>query len=637
MPYIPICLIFAVVIKKKSLESGKKRLLKLKTIVIFIVSLALSLLSPGSSISAQETGKPVRIMFLVDASSSMINEWNGNENRFQAAVRLITAIVDSTYAINGDAEFAVRVFGHQHPAQEKNCYDSRLEVGFNKQNINQIKARLQYITPMGYSPIAWSLKETATEDFEQSQQYAYSIILITDGGESCGGDICATMQRLLADKISFRPYILSMIDYEPLKAQYDCLGTFITVAKETDMVPAIRKILEDNKPVITMYGQAKPFVPAIPPPASVTPAILPARPIAPAIPPPAADTVVPTPVVQTPVTPPAPRTVETLQVRQTSVKPMKPLISSAVPVRFNILFSLTSTKTIPVPHLPEFKNPMPPEPPQQQPPKPVAATTPPANSNPDPPLITTTDADRTTMRVYFTNGKGKYYTTEPDMIITDSKSGKQVIRQFRSVDFNGIPEAIDIPAGTYNITFPGSTNRASNVTISAEKENKVEIVVSNGSLAFAYTGNPDRPVKEYIAYVSKRFEDRSVTEQRCDTSLFYEPSNYHIEINTLPPTLLNVDVSFGDITLIQLPEPGDLQIDNTDNIGRVEFWRQLGDQYVRFYEMNVRGNTSDQHLELKPGPYEVRYIRPTGGPVRKVSVIRFQIKSKETTTVHLEL
>jgi len=636
MPYIPICLIFAVVIKKKSLESGNSRLLKLKTTVIFIVWLILSVLSPGSHATAQETGKPVRIMFLVDASSSMMKEWNGTENRFQAAVRLITAIVDSTYAINGDAEFAVRVFGHQYPAQEKNCYDSRLEVSFNKQNIDQIKARLQYITPIGYSPIAWSLKETATEDFGQSQQYAYSIILVTDGGESCGGDICATMQKLLAEKISFRPYILSMIDYEPLKEQYDCLGTFITVAKETDMVPAIRKIIEDNKPVITMYGQAKPFVPAAPAPEPVAPVILPARPVVPAIRPSADTIVAENPVVPPPANPSVPRnSVETLQVRKTSIKPMKSLYSSAVPVRFNILFSLTSTKTIPVPHLPQFKNPMPPEP--QQPRKPVVPPTPPANVNPDPPVITTTDADRTTMRVYFTNGKGKYYTTEPDMIITDSKSGKEIKHQFRTVDFNGNPEAIEIPAGTYDITFPGSINRASNVTLSAEKENKVEIVVNNGSLAFAYTGNPNRPVKEYIAFVSRRFEDRTVTEQRCDTSLFYEPSNYHIEINTLPPTLLNVDVSFGDITLIHLPEPGDLLIDNTDNIGRVEFWRQLGDQYVRFYEMNVRGNTADQQLALKPGPYEVRYIRPTGGPVRKVSVIRFQIKSNEVTTIHLEL
>lgn len=615
------------------MESGKNWLIKLNTQILFTLLLVLALTIPASPVSAQETGKPVRIMFLVDASSSMVNDWNGTENRFQAAVRLITAIVDSIYSINGDAEFAVRVFGHQYPAQDKNCYDSRLEVGFKKQNIAQIKARLQYISPIGYSPIAWSLKETAMEDFGQSQQYAYSIILITDGGESCGGDICATMQKLLAEKISFRPYILSMIDYEPLKEQYDCLGTFITVAKQTDMVPAIRKIIEDNKPVITMNGQAKPFIPFTP--EAKPPIVLPARPIVPPVQA-SPDTV----VAETRVAPPTPaptvprNTVETLQVRKTTIKPLPPLHTNAVPVRFNILFSLTTTKTIPVPPLAVFKNPLPPEPTPTRPA--VKPPTPPSNVRQDPPVITTTDADRTTLRIYFTNGRGKYYITEPDMIISDSKSGKQVLRQFRTVDFNGNPEAIEIPAGTYDITFPGSVNRASNVTISADKENKVEIVVSNGSLAFAYTGNPNRPVKEYIAFVSKRFEDRTVTEQRCDTSLFYEPSNYHIEINTLPPTLLNADISFGDITLIHLPEAGDLIIDNTDNIGRVEFWRQLGDQYVRFYEMNVRGNTADQQLALKPGNYEVRYIRPTGGPVRKVSVIRFQIKSNEVTTLHLE-
>ncbi len=642
----PICCIFAVIIKRESLKSGKTQLPFLKTAaVLSFLMILLSGLLRSHRLSAQEagTGKPVRIMFLVDASSSMVNEWNGGESRFQAAVRLIMAIVDSTYAINGDAEFAVRVFGHQHPAQEKNCYDSRLEVAFNKQNIDQIKTRLQYISPLGYSPIAWSLKETALEDFGQSNKYAYSIILVTDGGESCGGDICATMQKLLADKISFRPYILSMIDYEPLKQQYDCLGAFITVAKEADIAPAIQKIMDDNRPVITMFGLARPFVPMPKSPEPPPVVIPPARsvPVVTASPINTRDTVAP-PVVepQASQTPPLPdgarhrAAVETLQVRKVVIKPLKPLHSDAVPARFNILFSLANAKPVSVPHLPQFKNPLPPDP--ARPLKPVTAATNPDVANLPPAIVTTKDADRTTLQIYFTNGKGKYYSTEPDMIIADSKTGKQVKRQFRTVDFNGIPEAIEVPAGTYDITFPGSTNRASNAIITAEKENRVEIVVNNGSLAFAYTGNPERPVKEYIAYVSKRFEDRTVTEQNCDISLPYEPSNYHIEINTLPPTLLNADISFGAVTLIQLPEPGAVQIDNTDNIGRVEFWRQLGDQFVRFYEMNVLGDVAGQQVELKPGPYEVRYIRPTGGPVRKVSVIRFQIKSNETTMVHLE-
>ncbi|RYZ14738.1 MAG: VWA domain-containing protein, partial [Sphingobacteriales bacterium] len=199
-----------------------------------------------------ENHKPARILFLVDASSSMTSEWIGKESRFQAASRVINALVDSIHRVNTDVAFAVRVFGNQYPSQDKNCYDTKLEVPFNLGNDAQIKARLSYLKPLGYSPIAWSLKETAEKDFTESSNYSYSIILITDGGESCGGDICATVKTLLEKKISFKPYILSLVDYEPLRLQYECLGKYLTVAKEKDIEPVIKTIINDNRKILTI-------------------------------------------------------------------------------------------------------------------------------------------------------------------------------------------------------------------------------------------------------------------------------------------------------------------------------------------------------------------------------------------------
>lgn len=219
------------------------------TITLFLMTCLIP-----ARLHAQQMEKPARILFLMDASSSMLNGWNTSDSRFQTAARLVSAIVDSIHIVNKDVAFAVRVFGTQYAAQEKNCYDTRLEVPFNLGNDAQIKARLKYLTPRGFSPIAWSLKETAEQDFTESNQYAYSIILITDGGESCGGDICATVTNLLSKKISFKPYILSLIDYEPLKLQYECLGKYLTVATEKDIVPAIHTIINDNRKVLSIKG-----------------------------------------------------------------------------------------------------------------------------------------------------------------------------------------------------------------------------------------------------------------------------------------------------------------------------------------------------------------------------------------------
>ncbi len=657
----------------------------------------------------KKIGKPVRIVFLVDASSSMLEDWQAPINRFKEAGILISAIADSIAHINPDAEFAVRVFGHQHPAEEKNCFDTRLEVGFNKRNGDQIRRRMAALNPIGWSPIALSLKETALEEFDEDSRYAYSIILVTDGGESCNGDICATMQELLAKKISFQPYILSLIDYAPLKQQYECLGNYLTVSKESEVVPAIQKIIEDNRPIITQTALPTPLVikpvekvvePVAPP---IKPAEVPPAPKAPnattiatidkylnskfSIPQPkliAAKLNIPTlpkiniapeeiPIIPTPPPVSLPKAIGLSILPTRKIAPLKkpnviikvqPMLVKALPkvkveeeyiappppkakamaplgnlarqTRFNILFSLATAQKIRINHLPVIRglieaSPVAPTNPQtRQIPSPnVSPNTPPAK-------VVVEDAASTSISVYFTNGKGKYYSTEPDMIIKDSKTGKEVKHQLRTVDFKGNPESIDINSGTYDILFPGSVNRALNVNVTANKNNKIEVVVTTGTLSFQYANNPNRPVKEYVALVSKRFEDRSVTSQKCDEIKAYEPANYHVEVNTLPPSLYNIDLVFGALSPITLPEPGTIQIDNTDNIGRVEYWRELGDQFVRFYEMSIYGDTENQKADFKPGSYEIRYVKPTGGPVRKVTIVKFQIQSNKTTHIKLE-
>lgn len=188
-----------------------------------------------------------RILFLLDGSSSMSEDWSVGKTRFQQARTFILNLVDSLSAANSEVEFGLRIFGHQYPAQEKNCYDTKLEIKFSRYSGIQMSTRLEALRGYGVSPIAFSLSEAALEDFENENKYAYSIILVTDGGESCGGDICAVVSKLLQRKIFFKPYIVSLLDYAPLKDMYACLGTFLTVANPTQQAPAISKIVDGHR------------------------------------------------------------------------------------------------------------------------------------------------------------------------------------------------------------------------------------------------------------------------------------------------------------------------------------------------------------------------------------------------------
>jgi hypothetical protein len=196
--------------------------------------------------------KQPRILILLDGSSSMINDWTKDENRFKAAGDIVLHLMDSIYNVNNQVEFSLRVYGHQHTVQENNCYDTRREVSFSKNNYTQMSLRLASLQPLGVSPIAYSLKEAAENDFVEENDYAYSLVLVTDGGESCGGDICDVVKTLLEKKIEFKPYIVSLVDYAPLKEQYNCLGNYLTVSKPSEIASALHTITEAYRKVLAL-------------------------------------------------------------------------------------------------------------------------------------------------------------------------------------------------------------------------------------------------------------------------------------------------------------------------------------------------------------------------------------------------
>lgn len=198
------------------------------------------------------TNTQPRVLILLDKSSSMINLWDGGRQKSKVANELILRLMDSIYVVNKDVEFSLRVFGHQYTVAENNCRDTRNEVPFRKDNKLQMEYRLDDIQPLGVTSIAYSLQEAAENDLVDVNRNAYSIILITDGGESCGGDICAVMRKLAASKVFFRPYIVSLEGAVGLKSTYDCMGDYLEVTKQNDIPKAVSKIVDAFRPMITI-------------------------------------------------------------------------------------------------------------------------------------------------------------------------------------------------------------------------------------------------------------------------------------------------------------------------------------------------------------------------------------------------
>jgi hypothetical protein len=585
----------------------------------------------------------------------MLEKWGDTSVRYKAAGKLITSLMDSIFHVNENVEFSLRAFGHQYPAQEKNCYDTKREVMFSKDNRTQMSLRLADLTPRGVTPIAYSLQEAAENDLEEEDKYAYSILLITDGGESCGGDICEVVKKLLAKKIYFKPYIVSLVDNPELKTEYACLGNYLQVTNEHNIPNTIDTIINAFRPalVLTTTEYARFLETNILPPSALQIRI-PAVNVQTKVTEPIQKADITTIKTQEPVktinnTNPIIKTIQQQPNTERTVKvPAVDTIETfrntenifvINPVRatsfvFPIVITTRPYTKVKVPEIVKLKS------------EPAPITRIPNSGGtirtditPKDAKFTTKieDSKETTVQIYFTNGKGKFYSTTPQLILTNPSTGKEVKKFYRTIDAANNPDPINIAPGTYDLSVVNGKTSAHNIVVQANKSNKIFIEVHNGSLRFYYSGNKNRPVTEFEAVVTHREIGGTEIRQKCTQVLEYESGSYHITINTLPVTEIYTDLEFESELQVPIEEPGWIQFTNTNKIGKVSLYTILGDQFLRFYTMDVNGFPESQKLRLKPGSYKAHFIKYPGTPSHEEMVMDFRVESNATTELELKV
>ncbi len=193
-------------------------------ILLFLLILSGS----GAAIAQEKKQQPkTRILFLLDASGSMLAKWE-NSDRMSVAKNLLAHLVDSLERYD-NVEVALRVYGHQFGRERNDCKDTKLEVPFTANNNSAaIKKKLEQIIPRGNTPITYSLLQTAN-DFP-ADKARNVIILITDGLESCGGDPCAVSLALQKNRIFLRPFVIGIGIAPEYEQQLSCIGEYFNAA-----------------------------------------------------------------------------------------------------------------------------------------------------------------------------------------------------------------------------------------------------------------------------------------------------------------------------------------------------------------------------------------------------------------------
>ena len=179
-----------------------------------------------------------RILFIFDASQSMFGRWQ-SDTKISIAQKLLSNMLDSLKNVQ-NLELALRVYGHQKNFPPQDCNDTKLEVPFDKDNVNRISQKLRSIVPRGTTPIAYSLEKCA-DDFPVCKDCRNIVILITDGIEECGGDPCAVSMMLQKKGIILKPFIIGI--GKNFKESFDCVGTYFDATSEAEFNKALNVVI----------------------------------------------------------------------------------------------------------------------------------------------------------------------------------------------------------------------------------------------------------------------------------------------------------------------------------------------------------------------------------------------------------
>ncbi|MCB9035695.1 MAG: VWA domain-containing protein [Lewinellaceae bacterium] len=151
-------------------------------------------------LSAQDKqAPPSPILFIYDASGSMWGQMEG-KTKMEIAAGVLSATVNG---LPDGQKAGLVAYGHR---EKGDCEDVEFLVDLENDDKARVTQALKDIKPLGKTPLAYSAR-LAIDRLREAKEKA-TIILITDGIESCDGNICEVIKTAKEEGIDFRLHIV---------------------------------------------------------------------------------------------------------------------------------------------------------------------------------------------------------------------------------------------------------------------------------------------------------------------------------------------------------------------------------------------------------------------------------------------
>lgn len=168
-----------------------------------------------------------KLVLVLDSSGSMQDRTEGG-TKIAVAKRALNRVVDR---LPDDVQVGLRVYGakvddENDPAA---CTDSELVVPIGPANKPALKDQISRYRPLGETPISYSLKEAAKDLGGSGRR---TVVLVSDGKESCGDDPCVTAANLAKQGIDLKVDVIGLAVSGQTRSQLKCIadrgrGTYV--------------------------------------------------------------------------------------------------------------------------------------------------------------------------------------------------------------------------------------------------------------------------------------------------------------------------------------------------------------------------------------------------------------------------
>lgn len=204
---------------------------------------------------AQETTKNVEI--ILDASNSMWGQIKG-ESKISIAKEVLKQIIDG---LPEEMNVGLRLYGHRYKIKDKRaCQDTELIIPIVPLQKDQLIQTIEKITPRGKTPLVYSILQSP-QDFNNLR--GGTVVLISDGIESCEGDIKSIAPKLKESGIELTVNIVGFgIKEEEARKQLETIaqstgGIYLNAKDSRELLSSLQQTLKIKYDIIDEKGKVK--------------------------------------------------------------------------------------------------------------------------------------------------------------------------------------------------------------------------------------------------------------------------------------------------------------------------------------------------------------------------------------------